>query len=82
MAVPINPDEPNDPGGPGPGGPPTPPTQPGTKIALQVSSTNATITSEQITAAGGPWPAFKVRVTPLNANGAGTPQTVSYPPPP
>lgn len=86
MGIPIQPDEPgNDGGGGDPGGgtgggstpaAPTPPTQPGTKIALQVSSTNATITADQIIAAGGPWPSFKVRVTPLNANGVGPSQTV------
>jgi hypothetical protein len=72
-----------DPGTGGGGTPaaPTPPTQPGTKIALQVSSTNATITADQIIAAGGPWPSFKVRVTPLNANGAGLSATYAYPQP-
>lgn len=79
MALPVNPDEPGGGGAPGGGDPP--PTDPATKIALQVTSTNVTITTDQISAAGGPWSSFKVRVTPVNANGPGTPQTVNYPVP-
>lgn len=56
-----------------------PPTGPGTKIALIVTGSTITITADQITAAGGPWPAFSVRVTPINASGTGTSAEVDYP---
>lgn len=64
-----------DGGGPGTGDPGdgdyTPPTSTGAKIAVVISNSNVTFTYDQISAAGGPWPAFRVRVTPMNANGAG-----------
>lgn len=80
MARPIDPAEPpsEDPTDPGY----TPPTGPGTKIAFVVAGSAATITSDQIAAAGGPWPAFKVRVTPFNNAGPGPSTEVIYPPPP
>lgn len=71
-----------DDGGGGGGDPPdpsNPPTQPGTTIALLVVSSNVTITADQIVAAGGPWAAFKVRVTPINDVGSGTAEQVEYP---
>lgn len=77
LPVPIDGGGGGDP--PAPGGVPTHPPQPDTVLAVQVSSTNVTFTSEQIAAAGGPWLAFSVRVTPLNVNGAGAPQTVDVP---
>lgn len=63
----------DEPGGdPGtPGDDYTPPTSAGAKIAVVISNSNVIFTSDQISAAGGPWTAFKVRVTPMNANGSG-----------
>lgn len=57
-----------------------PPTDSNAKISIVVSSSNATITADQIAVAGGPWASFEVRVTPINAQGAGTAAEVAYPP--
>lgn len=70
-------DPPND----NPGDGPIPPTGANTKIAVVVTKTAYAITEDQIVAAGGPWPSFKVKVTPINENGAGTPMEVEYPAP-
>lgn len=74
-------DPPNDnPGEGGPGDPGyVPPTGSDTTIALVVVGSNITIAADLIAAAGGPWPAFTVKVTPVNDNGAGTPASVDYP---
>lgn len=81
MALPINPNEPGDGGEGGSPGDPgyIPPTGPGTKLAAVVTSTSITFTADQIAAAGGPWPNFKFRVTPVNDTGAGTAAEVTYP---
>lgn len=82
MALKYEPTLPEDPGpGGDPGNPSTPPTQPGTRIAFLVTSSSVTITEDQIIAAGGPWPAFTFRVTPVNDTGSGPPAQVSYPDP-
>lgn len=84
MAVPINPSEPGDEGGGGSPGDPgyVPPTQPGTKLAFVVVGSSVTITEDQIRAAGGPWPTFTLRVTPINDTGSGPAASVDYPPAP
>jgi hypothetical protein len=76
-------DPPNDNPGEGEPGDPgyTPPTGPNTKIALVVTSSNLTLTEDQIVAAGGPWAAFTIKVTPVNDNGTGAPGEFDYPPP-
>lgn len=80
MAIPVNPDEPGEGGGGQPGDPGyVPPTGPGTKLAAVVTTTTITFTADQIAAAGGPWPAFKVRVTPINDTGSGPPAEYAYP---
>jgi len=83
MARPIG-EDPENPGGPGYDPPTTPgepgyvpPTAAGTAIAFVVITTAATITSEQIAAAGGPWENYTVRVTPINDYGSGAPQQIS-----
>lgn len=74
MATDVDP--PND----NPGGGSVPPTGPNTKIAAIVTKTAYAITEDQIVAAGGPWPGgFKIRVTPINANGSGVAATKAYP---
>jgi hypothetical protein len=69
----------DDPGG-DPGTPGyTPPTDPNAVFAIVVTSSNCTIAASAIAAAGGPWAAFTVRVTPVNDWGAGTPAQVDWP---
>lgn len=72
-----------DPGGPGSGDPgdPTyePPTDADAKIAVIVTASNATFTADQITAAGGPWASFSIRVTPMNSKGSGPSAEMAYP---
>jgi len=73
MAIPVDPEDPvPEPGDPGY----YPPTEAGTVLAFVVYGTSFTITSEQITAAGGPWAAFTVKVTPANDYGSGASQEV------
>jgi hypothetical protein len=80
MARPINPDDPGGGGGGEPGDPGyVPPTSPGTKLAAVVTSTSLTFTADQIAAAGGPWPAFTLRVTAINDKGSGPAVEVDYP---
>ena len=82
MARPINPDDPGtDPGTPGTPGY-IPPTRAGTKLAVTVTGTSVTFTSDQIKAAGGPWASFTIRVTPFNAGGSGPPASVTISAPP
>lgn len=56
-----------------------PPTGSGTKIAVVIAGSNVTFTADQIAAAGGPWPAFTIKVTPINETGSGTPAEADYP---
>lgn len=71
MATDVDPPNENpgdgDPGDPGY----VPPTGPDTKIAVVVTNPGVTFAAAQIIAAGGPWPNFKVRVTPVNDYGVG-----------
>lgn len=79
MSLPY-PDPDDNPGVGGPGDPDyIPPTGPGTKLAAIVTGSTITFTADQIIAAGGPWASFKIRVTPINASGTGTPDEVDYP---
>ena len=78
MARPIIPDDPDNPGTPGDPGY-VPPTAPGTKLAQVVAGTTATFTGDQITAAGGPWTAFTIRVTAINGTGSGPAIEADYP---
>jgi len=73
-----------DPGTGGPGDPGyTPPTSgTDTKFAAVTTNSNFTLPEEDIVAAGGPWPAFRIRVTPVNDWGVGAYQEVEYPTPP
>lgn len=75
---PLDPDSPGvgDPGDEGY----EPPTDTNARLAVIVSRSPVTFTHDQIVAAGGPWPAFTVRVTPLNGNGSGQAAEVDYPP--
>lgn len=81
MARPIE-DPGDDPGTGDPGDSGyTPPTSgPNTKIAVVTTNSAYTFTEAEIIAAGGPWPSFTIRVTPVNDNGSGTYQEVDYPP--
>lgn len=56
----------------------TPPTGPNTKIASVVTKTAFAFTEDQIREAGGPWPVFTIKVTPVNDAGSGTPGEVEY----
>lgn len=81
MAVTIpDPDDNPGSGSPGDAGY-IPPTGPGTKLAVVTTNTNLTFTETEILQAGGPWPAFKIRVTPINDNGSGPSGEAGYPPP-
>lgn len=76
MAQVVDPPNDND-GGGDPGDPGyVPPTGSNTKIAMVISGLTCTFTPDQIAAAGGPWPVFTIKVTPVNDAGAGTPQEV------
>jgi hypothetical protein len=72
----------DNPGEGGPGDPGyIPPTGSDTKIAIVTTNSGYTFTEAEIAAAGGPWPVFSIRVTPVNDYGSGTAAEVDYPPP-
>jgi hypothetical protein len=56
-----------------------PATSAGTAIAAVVTGSSLTLTADQISAAGGPWTGFRVRVTAFNDQGAAAPVEAHYP---
>jgi hypothetical protein len=76
-------DPPNDNVGEGTPGTPgyIPPTGSNTRLAVVVTGSAITFAEEDIVGAGGPWPAYTLKVTPVNDAGSGTPAEVTYPPP-